>query len=418
MNTSADMQEAFRLTELLQLSILDTPPEPEYDALVQLATTLFGCAISTVTLVDNTRQWFKAKAGINVSETPKNISICQHTIQSNRPLLINDAQCDPRVSNSPLVQGAPYLRSYLGVPIQSINKARIGTFCVMDTAPRIWSEREVQLAAQLATMAEMLIQKHEPARNRLSYLQQHSAGQALPSELRGAWDWVPGQPNVRVSASLRRTFDLPLNTPVHAGVFSSLGIERSWMNASPQLKKGLHSRVQYEHRRLDGSNVTLQEEIHVVETSRGVRVCGLIHALNAPTEADPSAMPFFDKASDQKHPDIQSAIECLQHGDGGYLVVDENQWINGHCEQPWDNHPRPLLPVRLEDCFDTADFGKVLNEWVAAKMGLRTQSVFVRNLARNAPGSWLKIKPLPRIKGHTRSGHLLIRYTSLQERSR
>lgn len=415
MNATADMHEAFRLTELLQLSILDTAPEPEYDALVQLATTLFGCAISTVTLLDSSRQWFKAKTGISASETPKDISFCQYTIQSNRPLLIHDAHRDPRVFNSPLVRGAPYLRAYLGVPLQSINRARIGTFCVMDTAPRTWSEQDVFLAKQLAKMAEMLIQKHEPARNTMPGISQRPAHPANEAQLCGAWDWVPGHTHVRVSGGLRQALGLPLDLPVHSNAFATLGTERTWLSQPHELQAGLQSHVQYQFLHLDGRTLTLQEHMHVIAHGHKTRVFGLVYSINTPdhcaTGQSQENREGWQPASD----DVMSALEYIKQQPSGYLLVDEQQWVYAHCAHLDDEKPQRLIPVRLEHCFDRADFHKVHSEWVAAKRGLHTESVFVRNITREYADGWLQVKPLPVNSKRARSGHLLVRYNSLQE---
>ncbi len=415
MNNTADLQEAFRLSELLQLSILDTPSEPEYDALVQLAVTLFGCAISTVTLIDDTRQWFKAKTGLEVNETPKSISFCQYTIQSSQPMLINDAIKDPRVFDSPLVHGAPYLRAYLGIPLQSTNLAQVGTFCVMDTAPRIWTEREVRLAKQLAQMAEMLIQKHKPLRDQTLY--EHLNTGKVPSTTLpcGSWDWIAGQAHVRLSAGLRRTFGLPMDVPVHTHVFATLGIERSWMNTPFKLKTGLYSRIEYEHLQLDGNRVCLREEVHVIETPQGLRVCGLVHPAQPFQWPEAGCNERQTETWKREADHVDSAIECLRQRHSGYLLVDEHQWVYGHCEHVYTNSYEPLLPVRLEDCFEHTDFFKVRGEWTAAKTGLHTQSVFVRNVASETHGGWLKIKPLPWKQGKMTPGHLLVQYTRLQE---
>jgi signal transduction histidine kinase len=149
--------ETARRQALHALQLLDTPAEPEYDALVELAREVCDAPIALVSLVDQERQWFKARAGIAVSETPRAHAFCAHTIESDGPLIVPDARRDSRFCNNPLVTGEPRIRAYLGVPVRSDAGLRLGTLCVIDTRSRLFSEKQTRRLSQLAAQLEQLL---------------------------------------------------------------------------------------------------------------------------------------------------------------------------------------------------------------------------------------------------------------------
>jgi GAF domain-containing protein len=128
--------ETARLATLMRYDILDSPPEPQFDRVVELARVLFDTPISTVTLVDRDRQWFKARAGIAASQTPRDQSFCSRAIEGNDLLVVPDAQSDPRFADNPLVTGEPHIRFYAGAPLRAADGHNIGTVCVISPEPR------------------------------------------------------------------------------------------------------------------------------------------------------------------------------------------------------------------------------------------------------------------------------------------
>jgi two-component system, sensor histidine kinase len=129
--------EGERLSILRSYQILDTAPEEEYDDLVALAAQICGVPLASITLIDETRQWFKARIGFEEAETPRNISFCAHAIQRPDDLLIvNDARTDPRFSELSNVTGAPHIRFYAGAPLVTHDGWALGTLCVIDRQPR------------------------------------------------------------------------------------------------------------------------------------------------------------------------------------------------------------------------------------------------------------------------------------------
>ncbi|WP_084691191.1 EAL domain-containing protein [Sphingomonas sp. SRS2] len=145
------IDEAARLDALLELGVLDTPPEPEFDALVKAAALICEVPISLVSLVDEKRQWFKANVGLpGVAETPRDFAFCAHSILGNDLLETSDATLDPRFSDNPLVTGNPDIRFYAGVPLRLSGGSHVGTLCVIDRQPRQLNDIQREVLRNLA----------------------------------------------------------------------------------------------------------------------------------------------------------------------------------------------------------------------------------------------------------------------------
>lgn len=155
--------EPERLAVLRSLGLLDTASELAFDDIVQVAAALLGCPIALVSLVDADRQWFKARCGLEAQQTPREVAFCAHAIHTpNQPLIVNDARCDPRFAGNPLVDGAPRVIFYIGVPLRVGEPARaIGTLCVIGHEPRQVDPTQVQALQALARQVERLIAARE-----------------------------------------------------------------------------------------------------------------------------------------------------------------------------------------------------------------------------------------------------------------
>lgn len=152
-----DQVEEHRLKILRQLNIMDTPPEIAYDDLAKLAKDICDTPIAFIGLIDECRQWFKAKEGTDVNGSPREVAFCAYTILQDHPLIVSDATKDDRFKANPVVTGYPKLRFYAGVPL-IINKARVGTLCVLDVKPRELGEKQISalktIAKQVASTME------------------------------------------------------------------------------------------------------------------------------------------------------------------------------------------------------------------------------------------------------------------------
>ncbi|MGH8463159.1 MAG: GAF domain-containing protein, partial [Pseudomonas sp.] len=130
------MTERERQAALEYLRILDSDPEPFFDALTRAAHAMTGMPIAMISLIDGNRQWFKSMVGLDVgSETARDVSFCTWAIQSDMVLEVQDAREDPRFADNPIVQGPPFVRHYLGAPIRVHGGNRIGTLCLLSAAP-------------------------------------------------------------------------------------------------------------------------------------------------------------------------------------------------------------------------------------------------------------------------------------------
>ena len=150
--------ESLRVAALKASKILDTDPEPAFDALVALASQLLTTPIALVSLIDADRQWFKARVGLDITETARDGSFCAASLAApDTPLIVTDASKDERFARHPMVTSARHVRSYAGVLIRSREGLPLGTLCVIDTEPRVFSDDQVAQLALLAEQAAALI---------------------------------------------------------------------------------------------------------------------------------------------------------------------------------------------------------------------------------------------------------------------
>ena len=151
--------ESERLAELRSMGVLDSGPNPDLDALVDMAALVAGSRIALITLVDEDEQVFKAAYGLAATGTPRDVSFCGHAIASGPdPMVINDSRVDPRFADNPLVTGDPHVVFYAGIPLVTGAGHAIGTLCVIDDTPRHLEQRQLDALGRLATQATGLIE--------------------------------------------------------------------------------------------------------------------------------------------------------------------------------------------------------------------------------------------------------------------
>ena len=146
--------EAARIAVLHALQILDTSAEERFDRITRIAAAVFDVPIALVTLIDEDRQWFKSRLGIDVDETPREISFCAHTINETEPLVVSDTALDVRFTGNPLVEAGPKVRFYAGQAVRTADGFAVGTLCIADTVPRSFDTAESDLLADLAALVE------------------------------------------------------------------------------------------------------------------------------------------------------------------------------------------------------------------------------------------------------------------------
>lgn len=145
--------DAERLAALRALLILDTPPEQRFDKVVQFAAEEFDMPIALLTLVDQNRQWFKARVGLDVCETARDVSFCGHAILQPDIFVIPDAREDLRFADNPIVTGEPHVIFYAGAPLSTPGGHNVGTLCLMDHEARTLDATELAI---LATLRDLL----------------------------------------------------------------------------------------------------------------------------------------------------------------------------------------------------------------------------------------------------------------------
>lgn len=158
MDTAAQATEAMRLLELHSFAVLDTEAEQAYDDVVSLAAFICDTPIALISLIDEDRQWFKAKVGLNDMETPRGKAFCAHAItQPHAVMEVTDAQQDRRFADNPLVTGAPGIRFYAGAPLITASGAALGTVCVIDRVPRELTEAQIEALKALSRQVVQLL---------------------------------------------------------------------------------------------------------------------------------------------------------------------------------------------------------------------------------------------------------------------
>ncbi|MBE7157082.1 MAG: GAF domain-containing protein [Rhodospirillales bacterium] len=159
MATQLPVFEQTRLAELASLDILDTPPEPEFNAIVVEAASALQVPIAALTLLNCHRQWFKAQLNVGIVEAPRAPAFSNYLLHENAPLIVLDAAQDPRFSTNPYVTGAPFVRFYAGVPLVTWRGHHIGALSVADTQARSAKPGGLAKLSELAQTAAALMEE-------------------------------------------------------------------------------------------------------------------------------------------------------------------------------------------------------------------------------------------------------------------
>ncbi|MFN3353066.1 MAG: PAS domain-containing protein [Brevundimonas sp.] len=181
--------DASRVAELREYGVLDTEAEAGFDELATLAARLCDAPIALVSLIDDTRQWFKARSGTELTHADRRVSFCEHAIRQSGVMVVPDAAADVRFAANPLVTGEPHIRFYAGAPIVTRSGLPLGSVCVIDTKPREGLTDVQRLA--LVTLAGQVMAQLDLRRDlKLSREREERLERALDASAHvGAWDW-------------------------------------------------------------------------------------------------------------------------------------------------------------------------------------------------------------------------------------
>jgi len=186
--------EAGRLAALRRYRILDTEPEQRFDDLALLASQICGTPMALISLVDRDRQWFKARVGVEATETSRDVAFCSWAIEQAGLFVVPDAFDDERFRDNPLVRGEPHIRFYAGAPLNTAEGIAIGTLCVLDRQPKqLTGEQRAALEAlkrQVESQLELRRSLDELARALEARDQSERDQERLIAELRDALDSV------------------------------------------------------------------------------------------------------------------------------------------------------------------------------------------------------------------------------------
>ncbi len=157
-------REEERLKNLKSYNILDTLPESDYDNIATIAAEICGTPISLISLIDDKRQWFKARHGLGATETPKEYAFCAHAINDpENVFIVQDARKDERFHDNPIVTGDPNVIFYAGVPLVGEEGLPLGTLCVIDNKPNLLSKSQIR---SLTALSDQVINLLELRKNK------------------------------------------------------------------------------------------------------------------------------------------------------------------------------------------------------------------------------------------------------------
>ena len=158
MKTILPNNEADRVAALKEYHILDTGTEQSYDDITALAAHICRVPIAMISLVDEVRQWFKSRLGVEQQQTPREVAFCAHAILKNGPFIVRDAAKDRRFADSALVTGEPHIRFYAGIPLINPEGLALGTLCVVDHQPRRLSVAQQKALQALSRQVMALLE--------------------------------------------------------------------------------------------------------------------------------------------------------------------------------------------------------------------------------------------------------------------
>lgn len=226
--------EAARLKALRDYYILDTAPEKPFDDLARLAAHILNMPIALVSLIDEKRQWFKARYGIEATETPRELSFCGHAVADGNVLIVTDTHHDVRFHDNPFVTGDPGVRSYCGVPLRTRGGEVLGTLCAFSPLPQEPTGEQVALLDILAqrVMSELDLRREVMLRRQLGAVVEQIGYYIVLADLDGR----PTYFNAMARAWLG--LDRGVAQPTHISAFHTAG---SWRAVS---ESGIPSALQ------------------------------------------------------------------------------------------------------------------------------------------------------------------------------
>lgn len=294
-SVSVPENERERLLALQECDVLDTPREPLFDSLTQLAAQVCEAPIALVSLIDAQRQWFKSNHGLfDMRQTARDIAFCAHTILGDQLLEVPDARRDVRFMNNPLVTHEPKVRFYAGVPLRDARGFALGALCVMDYRPRTLSDTQRQALESLARLSVALLEQRRGERKLRDSEERFQAAARATNDV--VWDWDLNTNIVWRS----ETFAQIVGTDVSTGPFEAWMI-RIHPADSERVLAGLNSArdgdgrfwsEEYRLRVRGGKHMHVYDRGTIIRDSSGkaIRMVGCMVDFTARREAEQQAL--------------------------------------------------------------------------------------------------------------------------------
>lgn len=223
-----DDKEIKRLQCLFELEILDTSKETCYDDITILAAHICGTPISLISLVDEKRQWFKSKYGLEINETPKDVAFCAYAIEQDELFIVDDPLNDERFKNNPLVTDGLKICFYAGIPLKTKCGNNIGTLCIIDTIPRTLSDGQKEALKRLGRQTQELLtfrleKKHSSLAKEWSHIIFNNSNDMMGIvKVDQQNGWPLQTVNPAFCAKVNVTAELVIGKPVEKVISSSL----------------------------------------------------------------------------------------------------------------------------------------------------------------------------------------------------
>jgi two-component system, sensor histidine kinase and response regulator len=272
------LRDPARLEALARSGLMDSEPEEVFDRLTRLATKLLGAPVATMTLVDDTRQYFKSAVGTAVDQTPLSHSFCQHVVTGGAPLVVTNARLDPRVCESAAIEDLDVI-AYCGVPLTDADGNTFGSFCAIEHGPREWTEIEIEILTELAhnVMTELdlraanraLIAREHETRSIIETA--HDAFVAVDAAHRIV-DWNPAAERL-FGWTAQEAVGRPASETILPELGTAWELERYTSAGAPHLP-ALPVEVRARHR--DGRALEVEVSIAGVDTPEGPRFNALV----------------------------------------------------------------------------------------------------------------------------------------------
>lgn len=320
--------EADRLAALQSYGLLDTPPEPVLDEIVQLAASICGTESAAITLIDEDRQWFKAERGLGLKQTQREVSICGHAILGEHFFEVADTRADVRFIGNPLLERTPGIRFYGGSPLKARGGHKLGMLCVLDSKPHQLTDEQRRSLEHLARVVMNLFEAWRERRilEWLGRAVDTVADEVLvidPHNLHYLYANATALAKLRYSlAELRQLTPLQL----------TVGLSREAFEAHIERLRAGALQVVYEalRRRRDGTTYTVEIRLHLHRMADRSVLVSLVHDITERKAVEGLKDEFISVVNHELRTPltaIHGAVRLLQHGVGGVLPAQAAQLV-------------------------------------------------------------------------------------------